>query len=146
MRYAYTSDFLTFTEPQTYITLGTEVIDVSILQVDESTFTRYYVNGGSSPAQDLSTDGLLGDWSPVDGTIENSSSFEAPYAVWANEEEGKAYLFCDRVGGDAGIFAWESTDVTSGNWARNDQHDLTFMRHLSILTVTQEQYDALAAL
>lgn len=108
---------------------------------------RYYVDGATtSPVQDISTDGLLGEWTALDGTIEDSASFEAPYPVWDNVEEGKAYLLCDLVGDNPGVVAWESSDVTSGNWARNDQHDLSFMRHLSVLAVTQEQYDALAAL
>lgn len=142
------SDFQTSTEPQTYITLETTTaIDLSFLKVDESAFVRYYVDGATtSPVQGISTDGSLGEWTTLGGTIKGSSSFEAPYPVWDNIEEGKAYLLCDRVGSNPGVFAWESTDVTSGNWARNDEHDLTFMRHLSVLAVTQEQYDALAAL
>ncbi|KAL4981221.1 glycosyl hydrolase [Aspergillus desertorum] len=148
LRYAYTSDFRTFTEPQTYISLGNETaIDLSFLKVDESTLIRYYVDGATtSPIQDLSTDGLVGKWTALDGTIEDSLSFEAPYPFWDNIEEGKAYLLCDRVGSNPGVFAWETSDVTSGNWAKNEEHDLTFMRHLSVLAVTQEQYDALAAL
>ncbi|KAL2826434.1 hypothetical protein BDW59DRAFT_171827 [Aspergillus cavernicola] len=148
LRYAYTSDFKTFTEPQTYISLGTEsAIDLAFLQLDDNTFIRYYVDGATtSPVQELSTNGLFGDWASLDGTIENSASFEAPYPIWDNVEESKAYLFCDRVGSVPGVFAWESTDVTSGNWERNDEYDLTWMRHLSVLAVTQEQYDALSAL
>ncbi|CEL00487.1 hypothetical protein ASPCAL00087 [Aspergillus calidoustus] len=148
LRYAYTSDFNTFSEPQTYITLETTTaIDLSFIQVDSSTFVRYYVDGATtSPVQDISTTGLLGEWTAVTGSIEDSASFEAPYPVWDNVQEGKAYLFCDRVGGNPGVFAWETTDVESGNWAKSDAYDLTWMRHLSVLVVTQEQYDALAAL
>ncbi|RDW74269.1 glycoside hydrolase family 43 protein [Aspergillus mulundensis] len=148
LRYAYTSDFRTFTEPSTYITLGNETaIDLSFLKVDENTLIRYYVDGATtSPIQDISTDGLLGEWTPLDGTIEDSLSFEGPYPFWDNVEEGKAYLLNDRVGSNPGVEAWESTDVTSGNWARNNEHDLTFLRHLSVLSVDQEQYDALIAL
>ncbi|KAL4924271.1 glycoside hydrolase family 43 protein [Aspergillus undulatus] len=148
LRYAYTSDFRTFTEPQTYISLDNETaIDLSFLKIDENTLVRYYVAGSTtSPIQDISTDGLFGPWTPLTGTIEDSLSFEAPYPIWSNTEEGKAYLFNDRVGGNPGVEAWESTDVKSGNWAKNSEHDLTFMRHLSILAVDQEQYDALAAL
>jgi hypothetical protein len=115
--------------------------------VDSSTFVRYYVDGATtSPVQDISTTGLLGEWTAVTGSIEDSASFEAPYPVWDNVQEGKAYLFCDRVGGNPGVFAWETTDVESGDWAKSDAYDLTWMRHLSVLAVTQEQYDALAAL
>ncbi|KAL4948706.1 glycosyl hydrolase [Aspergillus filifer] len=148
LRYAYTSDFVTFTSPQTYITLDNETaIDLSFLVVNDSTLIRYYVDGATtSPVQDISMTGLLGEWTPLTGTIEDSLSFEAPYPVWSNTEEGLAYLFNDRVGGDPGVEAWSSTDVTSGNWEKDTEHDLTFMRHLSILAVNQEQYDALAAL
>ncbi|KAL4792405.1 glycosyl hydrolase [Aspergillus venezuelensis] len=148
LRYAYTSDFVTFTDPQTYIALDNETaIDLSFLVVDDSTLIRYYVAGATtSPVQDISTTGLLGEWTPLTGTIEDSLSFEAPYPVWSNTEEGLAYLFNDRVGEDPGVEAWSSTDVESGNWVKDTEHDLRFMRHLSILAVDQEQYDALAAL
>ncbi|KAL4876455.1 hypothetical protein BJY04DRAFT_142578 [Aspergillus karnatakaensis] len=148
LRYAYTSDFKTFTEPQTYISLAPETaIDLSFIQVDESTLVRFYVDGASTtPIQDISTGGLFGEWTPLDGTIEDSASFEGAYPFWDNVEKGKAYLLCDRVGGNPGVESWESTDVTSGNWVRNNEHDLRFMRHLSVLAVTQEQYDALSAL
>ncbi|KAI9371376.1 glycosyl hydrolase [Aspergillus egyptiacus] len=148
LRYAYTSDFKTFTEPQTYITLGDETaIDLAFLAIDENTLVRYYVEGSTtSPVQEISTDGLFGEWTALSGTIENSASFEGPYPIWDNVEAGKAYLFNDEVGSNPGVVAWESTDVVQGNWARNDEYDLTWMRHLSVLAVTQEQYDALAAL
>ncbi|KAL4937337.1 hypothetical protein BDV06DRAFT_232658 [Aspergillus oleicola] len=148
LRYAYTTDFVTFTAPETYITLDNETaIDLSFLVVDDSTLIRYYADGATtSPVQDISTTGILGEWTPLTGTIEDSLSFEAPYPVWSNTEEGKAYLFNDRVGDDPGVEAWSSTDVESGNWEKDTGHDLTFMRHLSILAVDQEQYDALAAL
>ncbi|KAL2796994.1 glycosyl hydrolase [Aspergillus keveii] len=148
LRYAYTSDFVTFTEPETYITLETTTaIDLSFIQIDSTTFVRYYVDGATtSPIQDISTTGLLGEWTAVSGSIEDSASFEAPYPIWDNVQEDKAYLFCDRVGSNPGVFAWETTDVESGNWAKSEAYDLTWMRHLSVLAVTQEQYDALAAL
>ncbi|KAL4778178.1 hypothetical protein BJX76DRAFT_362976 [Aspergillus varians] len=148
LRYAYTSDFRTFTKPQTYISLGTETaIDLAFLRVDERTVVRYYVDGATtSPVQDISRDGVLGTWTALNGTIEDSLSFEAPYPVWDNVVDEKAYLFCDRVGTDPGVSAWESTDVVTGNWERNYEYDLTFMRHLSVLPVTREQFDKLAAL
>ncbi|KAL4806083.1 hypothetical protein BDV18DRAFT_138648 [Aspergillus unguis] len=150
LRYAYTSDFRTFSEPQTYITQGNETsIDLSFLQIDESTLIRYFVDGATtSPVQDISREGLFGDWTRLDGVIEDSQSFEAPYPFWDNVEEGKAYLLCDRVGDDPGVEAWSSSgdDIEAGNWAKDAEHDLTWMRHLSVLAVTQEQYDALAAL
>ncbi|CAP94450.1 hypothetical protein E8E15_004564 [Penicillium rubens] len=145
MRYSYTSDFKTFTTPETYVSLGdTTVIDMAFLE-DENTLTRFYVTGGG-PVEQTSTNGLFGDWTTAKGTIENSSGYEAPYAFWDNVENGLAYLLCDKVGSVTGNHAWQSTDQASGTFTVNDTHDLAFMRHLSILPVTQGQYDALSAL
>jgi hypothetical protein len=133
MRYSYTSDFKTFTTPETYVSLGdTTVIDMAFLE-DENTLTRFYVTGGG-PVEQTSTNGLFGDWTTAKGIIENSSGYEAPYAFW------------DNVGSVTGNHAWQSTDQASGTFTVNDIHDLAFMRHLSIMPVTQDQYDALSAL
>ncbi|KAK1140670.1 hypothetical protein N8T08_009983 [Aspergillus melleus] len=148
IRYAYTSDFRTFGEPKTYIDHQTStVIDLAFLSVDDDTFVRFYVDGNTtSPVVEVSNDGLFGEWTVPTGSVRDSASYEGPYAFWDNEEEGKAYLLCDRVGETPGIAAWESTDVTSGDFSRDSSSDLTFMRHGSVLAVTQEQYDTLSNL
>ncbi|KAF9894118.1 hypothetical protein FE257_009091 [Aspergillus nanangensis] len=148
LRYAHTSDFQTFSEPQTYIDLETATtIDLSFLTVDENTFLRFYVDGNvTGPVVQVSTNGLFGDWASPAGSVEDSASFEGPYPFWDNVEDDQAYLFCDLVGNNPGLAAWESTDVTSGTFTPITSTDLTFMRHGSVLAVTQEQYDALAAL
>lgn len=122
----------------------TSVIDMALLE-DENTLTRFYVTGGG-PVEQTSTNGLFGDWTAAEGTIKDSSGYEGPYAFWDNVEHGLAYLLCDKVGGSAGNHAWQSTDGTSGTFTGNNTHDLAFMRHLSVLPVTQVQYDALSAL
>ncbi|CAG8888196.1 unnamed protein product [Penicillium egyptiacum] len=145
MRYSYTSDFKTFTKPETYVSLGdTGVIDMALLK-DDNTLTRFYVVEGV-PVQQTSTNGLFGDWTTVKGTIEAGSGYEAPYPFWDNVQNGLAYLLCDKLGSDAGIHAWQSNDQTSGTFTVNNTHDLSFMRHLSVLPVNQAQYDALSAL
>lgn len=96
--------------------------------------------------EQTSTNGLFGDWTTVNGAIEDSSGYEAPYAFWDNVDNRRAYLLCDKVGSDAGIHAWMSTDANSLTFAVNNTHNLAFMRHLSVLPVTQDQYDALSAL
>ncbi|KAL5356475.1 glycosyl hydrolase [Aspergillus floccosus] len=148
LRYAYTSDFKTFSEPETYIDLKTATtIDLAFLTVDENTFVRFYVHGNTtSPVVEVSKNGLFGDWAAPSGGVEDSASFEGPYPFWDNAEEGKAYLLCDRVGSNPGLAAWESTDPVSGAFTPVSSMDITFMRHGSVIPVTQEQYDALAAL
>ncbi|KAL1852696.1 hypothetical protein Plec18170_005833 [Paecilomyces lecythidis] len=147
IRYAHTSDFKTFTTPSTYINLETATaIDLSFLQVDENTFLRFYVNGNvSGPVGEISTDGLFGTWTATSGTIEGRTNYEAPYPYWDNVDNGTAYLVCDQVSSTAGWHGWKSTDPTSGSFTTEDT-DLTYMRHGSVLSVTQEQYDALQAL
>ncbi|KAL4890308.1 hypothetical protein BDV59DRAFT_209789 [Aspergillus ambiguus] len=148
LRYAYTSDFQTFSEPKTYIDLETATtIDLSFLPVDENTFVRFYVNGNiTGPVVEVSFNGLFGDWAAPSGSVEDSASFEGPYPFWDNAQDSKAYLLCDRVGSEPGLAAWESTDPTSGEFSPVTSTNIRFMRHGSVLSVTQEQYDALAAL
>lgn len=123
------------------------MIDLAFLPVDDETFVRFYVDGNAtSPVVEVSNNGLFGDWAAPTGRVQDSASYEGPYAFWDNEEEGKAYLLCDRVGSSPGIAAWESTDVTSGEFTRDSSSDLAFMRHGSVLPITQEQYDALSNL
>lgn len=122
----------------------TSVIDMAFLE-DENTLTRFYVTGGG-PVEQTSTNGLFGDWTTAKGTIKDSTGYEGPYAFWDNVEDGLAYLLCDKVGDDAGNHAWQSTDEASGAFTVDNIHDLTFMRHLSVLPVTQSQYDTLLEL
>ncbi|KAJ6032924.1 uncharacterized protein N7446_008783 [Penicillium canescens] len=145
MRYAYTSDFKTFTAPKTYVTLGdAPVIDMSLLQ-DGNALKRFYVTGGG-PVEQTSTNGLFGEWTTVNGAIADSDGFEAPYAFWDNVDIHQAYLLCDKVGSDAGIHAWTSSNGHADSFAVNNTHNLAFMRHLSVLSVNQKQFDALSAL
>ncbi|GIJ99508.1 hypothetical protein Aspvir_001641 [Aspergillus viridinutans] len=148
IRYAHTSDFKTFTKPQTYIDLKTiSVIDLSILRVDDNTFVRFYVSGAASgPVVQVTRNGLFGNWVTPSGTIKDSTHFEGPYPFWDNVQPGKAYLVCDKVGSVTGLSPWVSTDVTSGTFTPVSGSNLGQLRHGSVLSVTKKQYDALAAL
>ncbi|OJJ96587.1 hypothetical protein ASPACDRAFT_54462 [Aspergillus aculeatus ATCC 16872] len=147
LRYAYTSDFQTFSAPQTYLTLGAaDALDMSLLKASDNKILRFYVDGNvGGPVVQVSANGLFGEWDTPAGTIEQSYHFEGPYPFWDNQEAGLAYLLCDRVG-TVGNYAWQSQHVTLGSFIQNNTHDLTFMRHLSVLSVTQDQYQRLSAL
>ncbi|GFF63736.1 hypothetical protein IFM60648_01025 [Aspergillus lentulus] len=148
IRYAHTSDFKTFTKPKTYIDHKTStIIDLSILRVDDNTFVRFYVSGKvSGPMVEVSRNGLFGNWVTPSGTIQDSTHFEGPYPFWDNVQPGKAYLVCDKVGSVTGLSPWVSTDVTSGTFTPASGGNLGALRHGSVLSVTKQQYDALAAL
>ncbi|KAE8376953.1 hypothetical protein BDV26DRAFT_305201 [Aspergillus bertholletiae] len=147
LRYAYTSDFKTFSKPQDYIVGVTDVIDLCILQLDSNTLLRSYVNSSSSDGLpvEISTNGLLGDWSVL-GNVPDSKSYEAPYFFKDNAGGGKGYMMADLVGSSPGLSGWTSNDIGSGVFSKDTSHDLTFMRHDSVLAVTQSQYDALKAM
>ncbi|GAB1193712.1 hypothetical protein APSETT444_002940 [Aspergillus pseudonomiae] len=147
LRYAYTSDFKTFSEPQDYIVGTTDVIDLCLIQLDSNTLLRSYVNSSSADGLpvEISTNGLLGDWSLL-GSIADSAGYEAPYFFADNAGGGKGYMTADLVGSSPGISGWTSDDLSSGVLTKDTSHDLTFMRHDSVLAVTQSQYDALKAM
>ncbi|GMG30681.1 unnamed protein product [Aspergillus oryzae var. brunneus] len=147
LRYAYTSDFKTFTEPKDYIVGTTDVIDLCILQLDSNTLLRSYVNSSSSDGLpvEISTNGLLGDWSVL-GNVADSTSYEAPYFFADNAGGGKGYMMADLIGSSPGISGWTTDDLSKGVFTKDTSHDLTFMRHDSVLGVTQSQYDALKAM
>ncbi|OGM47646.1 putative arabinosidase [Aspergillus bombycis] len=146
LRYAYTSDFKTFSEPKDYIVGTTDVIDLCLIQLDSNTLLRSYVNSSADGLPvEISTNGLLGDWSLL-GSIADSASYEAPYFFADNTGGSKGYLTADLVGSSPGISGWASDDLSSGVLTKDTSHDLTFMRHDSVLAVTQSQYDALKAL
>lgn len=142
MRYAYTSDFQTFGTPSTYLDLTPDdVIDLSFLKINDTAYVRFYVDDGV--LSDVGYDGLFGSWDRVGDVI---SSYEGPYPFWDNEVDNQAYLISDLVGDDAGIRGLGPSDPTTGVWTQDTSVDLTYMRHGSVLALTQEQYDALAAL
>ncbi|GME49724.1 hypothetical protein GTA08_BOTSDO09029 [Neofusicoccum parvum] len=142
IRYAHTTDFQTFTTANTYIDLSPDdVIDLSFLKINDTAHVRFYVNGGV--LTDVGYDGLFGAWERVGDLI---TGYEGPYPFWDNVVDNEAYLINDLVGGDAGIRGFGPSDPTTGVFAQDTSVDLSFMRHGSVLALTQEQYDALAAL
>lgn len=123
------------------------VLDMSILQVNDDTFLRFFVNGtAQETVAQVSTSGLFGPWEWLYGHIESPQEVEGPYDFWDNIENGKAYLLCDTLASGSGNLAWVSSNPTSEMFERDVDHNLKFMRHLSVLSVTQQGYDALAAL
>lgn len=142
MRYAHTGDFQTFTTANTYLDLdGTSVIDLAFLKINDTAYVRYYVTDGL--LTDVGYDGLFGSFSTIGEKI---SGFEGPYPYWDNTNTGQAWLISDKVGDDAGIRGYGPSDPTTGEWVQDTSVDLTYMRHGSVLALTQEQYDALSAL
>ncbi|KAK2736586.1 hypothetical protein FQN55_001600 [Onygenales sp. PD_40] len=149
IRYAHTSDFTTFTEPQDYVDYSpTNIIDLTFLPNGGNTYARFIKDEDLKTVfSEFSSDGLFGTWERqggADAVIEQG--VEGPTAYWDNGVGGKAHLLLDFYGGD-GYAPYESSYVPGGEWTRSDAPGFPGgLRHGSIIQVYQDRYDALNAL
>ncbi|EPE10494.1 glycoside hydrolase family 43 protein [Ophiostoma piceae UAMH 11346] len=162
IRYAYTSDFKTFSAPSTYIDrTPSDTIDLTILPLSASpglanadvapaseTFLRFVKDETLKTVYtDYSTTGLFGTFTrPGGSSAYIQSGVEGPAAYWDNEVPGKAHLLLDYYGG-SGYQPFETTNYESNSgWtASNKTAFPTNLRHGSVLPVDAGQYAALAA-
>ncbi|EGO54709.1 hypothetical protein NEUTE1DRAFT_118293 [Neurospora tetrasperma FGSC 2508] len=153
IRYAYTSDFRTFSTPQTYIDRSpTNIIDLTILPLNNSSSSSYlrFMKDESLKTVfvETSTTGLFGSWTRVGGAsaiIE--SGVEGPAAYWDNTIPGKVHLLLDFYGSD-GYRPYESTtpERNSGGWTASSRTGWpTGLRHGSVLPVDGTVWERLNA-
>lgn len=148
MRYAYTSDFRTFSAPKTLIDkTPSSIIDLNILPLGDEAYARFTKNESAKNVyMERSDTGLFGEWTRVgseDAIIREN--VEGPAAYLDNEVEGKAYLLLDYYGED-GYHPAESTDLDSIEWVDSDRSEFPKnRRHGSVIGVDQERFDALKA-
>lgn len=154
MLYATTRDFVTFSEPQVWHDPGHSVIDSTLVR-EGDTYYRFTKDERSpdsgtacakfltqershyllDPSYELVAEGI---GSPA------LSQGEGP-AVFRSNTEEKWYLFIDEFGG-RGYVPFETTDLASGRWTPSlDARLPRNSRHGTVLPVTQEEYDRLAA-
>jgi hypothetical protein len=155
IRYAYTSDFTTFSPPQTLINYSpSSVIDLCILQLSPTTFLRFMKNETASNVfMELSTTGLFGPWSrPGGSTAFVRSRVEGPYAYKDNTDPSNLVVILDYYGGD-GYRPFEGVSkgtqgegLTNAGWTNASTTGWpTKLRHGSVVGVTKEHYDALTS-
>jgi hypothetical protein len=148
LRYAYTSDFRTFSQPGDYIDYSpTDVIDLEFLPLGNNAYARFVKNETAKNVfTEISTQGLFGAWTRPQGPgsiIE--AGVEGPAVYWDNVEEGKAHLLLDYYGED-GYRPFESTDVQGGVWSASDRSAWPEnLRHGSVLPITEAQGSALSS-
>ncbi|KAL3424995.1 glycoside hydrolase family 43 protein [Phlyctema vagabunda] len=148
MRYAYTSDFLTFTAPQTLIDLSpTSIIDLAILDLGDNKYARFIKNETATNVwMERSDNGIFGTWTrPGGNSAIVRSGVEGPYAYLDNLDPKKAVLLLDYFGSD-GYRPFTSSNLDVNNWADASRANFPAnLRHGSVIGVTQDRYDALAA-
>lgn len=148
LRYAYTRDFVSFSEPKDYIDYSpTNVIDLEFLTLGNGAYARFVKDESAKTVfTEISTQGLFGTWTRPQGAASIvEAGVEGPAVFWDNEVEGKAHLLLDFYGDD-GYRPYESTDVEGGVWSPSERSAWPGgLRHGSILPVTAGQVDALNA-
>ena len=150
IRYAYTSDFKTFTTPQTLIAASTSVIDLSLLQLPQygaNSYARFLKDESASLVyMERSDDGLFGTWTrPGGDSAWIHTQVEGPYAYLDNQVDGKVNLLLDYYGSD-GYRPFISTNLNANAWVDGDRTNFpTYLRHGSVIGINQEKYDALNA-
>ncbi|KAK3333764.1 glycosyl hydrolase [Cercophora scortea] len=152
IRSAYTSDFKTFTVPQTYINKSpTNIIDLTILPLngsDGKSFLRFMKDETKKTVfVEVSTTGLFGTWTrPGGDSASIQSGVEGPAAYLDNQVPGKVHLLLDFYGGD-GYRPYESTNPASNSgWTASSKTAFPAnLRHGSVMPVNQTLYNALKA-
>jgi hypothetical protein len=154
IRYAYTTDFRTFSSPQTYINKSpTDIIDLTILPYPPSTpnsFLRFMKDETAKTVfVEASSTGLFGNWTRQGGaSAVIEKSVEGPAAFVDNLDPGKVRLLLDFYGGD-GYRPYESkfpgvNGQGSGGWAASATGGWpSGLRHGSVLPISQAVVDAL---
>ncbi|CAN8098215.1 unnamed protein product [Discula destructiva] len=152
IRYAYTSDFKTFTAPQTYIDYApTDIIDLTILPYpkDASAFLRFMKDETLKHVfVEYSTTGLFGEWTRPGGNgayIRNQT--EGPAAYWDNTVDGQVHLLLDYYSGNGNLVPLVSTDPKSNSgWEASSAVNFpSGLRHGSVLPVNATLLSALEA-
>ncbi|KAF3761733.1 family 43 glycoside hydrolase [Cryphonectria parasitica EP155] len=151
IRYSYTSDFQTFTAPQTYIDYSpTDIIDLTILPYPDSsdTFLRFLKDETLKDVfVEYSTTGLFGTWTrPGGSSAYIRAETEGPAAYWDNVASGEVHLLVDYYGGN-GYFPLVSSDpMSNSGWANSSTVDFpTGLRHGSVLPINETIVGALSA-
>ncbi|KAI0004388.1 glycoside hydrolase family 43 protein [Xylariaceae sp. FL0662B] len=148
IRYAYTSDFTTFSPPQTYIDYApTNIIDLDILPLDDAgqNYLRFMKDESAKTVfAEYSSTGLFGTWTRAGGSGGViASGVEGPAAYLDNRADAKVHVLLDFYGGD-GYRPYESTDPKANEWTASSRTGFpSNLRHGSILPVNQTLYDAL---
>lgn len=148
--YAYTSDFITFTEAKPYIILnGTPVIDLTFLPLGGNEYIRYIKNETVTKVwAEYTNGGIFGSWQRLtaDNTYVISDIAEGPLAFWDNQVANKAHIFLDLYISEKGYAAFETGNVRAGTLTRSSTNIPKLLKHGTVLPVNQAQYNRLTTL
>lgn len=152
---SYTTDFVTFTDPEVYLDLGdnTGVIDLTLGRGPTdggSRYVRFFKDESVYKVRgQVSSDGINGTWQDIGSGseyVDNTNQAEAPI-YFADNESGKWYVFLDQYGRNPAGYWPYSADNGIAEYGYTDlgfpQGMPTQLKHGSIKALTQAQYDEL---
>ncbi len=154
--YAKTRDFYNFTEPQTLLDLGHDILDTVAIDYNDKVyrftkgtyFTEKELSGQEIREhifQDVG-DSFFGDFEFVKEGIgmDELDHGEGAEIFKSNTEEDKFYLLIDEFGNGRGYTLFETTDIASADWKLSEDINLPDRpRHGDVLSLTEEEYQRL---
>lgn len=146
IRYATTSDFVTFSAPQDYLALAdTPLIDQEFQYLGTpGHYARFLKNETVNQVyQETTTGGLFGTWDRIPGYVSSLSPAEGPASYADNVTPGLYHLFLDDY---TQYRPFEASDILSGVWTESSTSGFpSGLKHGSVTPLTQEEYDAVSA-
>lgn len=146
IRYTTTKDFVTFGEPADYLSLpDTAIIDQEFQYLGTpGAFARFYKDETNGKiVQEMTTDGLFGTWTRLDGYVTTDNQREGPACFRDNVTPDLYHLFLDDY---TQYIPYQTSDIYSPGWSRSSTTGFpSGLKHGSVTPVTQKEYDALAA-
>ncbi|KAI1498992.1 family 43 glycoside hydrolase [Biscogniauxia marginata] len=147
IRYATTTDFITFSVPDDYVELSdTPLIDQEFQYLGEpGAFARFLKNETVNQVyEEVTTGGLFGTWTRASaGYVSDQSPLEGPASFADNVTPGLYHLLMDDY---TQYVPFETSDILSGSWERSSSSTglPAGLKHGSVTPLTQEEYDSVA--
>ena len=140
---SYTSDFISFTEPEIYIEDTVSNIDTTIIDY-KGVYYRFTKNESQSSIIMEKCTSLSGTWTDVETyNLGSMTGYEGP-AIYKLNGEDKWCLLLDYYSKSKGYKPFVTEDITKGVFTQ--AADFTFdgtYRHGTVLPITQDEYNAL---
>jgi hypothetical protein len=146
IRYATTTDFVTFSSPADYVALrDTPLIDQEFQYLGtEGSFARFLKNETTLQVyEETTTGGLFGTWTRVSGYVTTDSPREGPASFEDNATPGLYHLWLDNY---TEYVPYKTTTITEGGYSEDSVSGFpTGLKHGSVTPLTQEEYDRISA-
>ena len=146
---AYTSDFVTFTEPELYIDGGNiSNIDTTITSY-KGVYYRFTKNESKSSVTMMASTSLDDGWKDVatyaiNGVAGNTiTGYEGP-TIYKHHGEDRWTLLLDYYSKSQGYKPFDTTDITKGEFtSASDFTTEVKLRHGTVMPITKAEYEAL---